>query len=156
MLTEKQKENYFKEIEKIEENYLKLVGDLPLNYPKALNLPNEKQKFFKALKLGELYNPQFKYEKDFYHKSRIRALQKLYKRISLSKDYFALKKIYKDKLADIINLIQYHLFWGDVKSSKYVIKAKGQPGIFLLLKAKRFCKNYKSHKKSPRRLLVIS
>ena len=140
---QKKKEKALKEIKKIEKRYLDLIKDLALNYPKCFNLAKEKALFFEKIKNGEVYNPQFIYEQDKYHQKRLNALENFYKSISLKGDIFSLKKIYKDKIADLINIIHYHQNWGDAESTKHVIKSKGKVSFLLFLKAKNFCKKYK-------------
>ena len=54
-------EKYFKEIEDYDNKYYDIISYFNLNFPKPLNLQEEKKKFFSALKVDLIYNPQIKY-----------------------------------------------------------------------------------------------
>jgi len=53
-----------------------------------------------------------------------------------------LKKLYKKKLESRFLQVDYHKFWGTEKSSEFALKYWSKPNIFLVHKAKKFCKEY--------------
>ena len=133
---------YFKELKKIESEYTKLIDEFDFSFPKITNLQREKKKFFRAISDDMVYNPQFKFEKRRYDEEKIKEF-KHFKPKNLKFDPYNFKKLYVNKL--LIKYYQLECFrnWGNEKSTKYSILYHGRPSYLLLLKAKKFCRNYR-------------
>lgn len=137
---------YWQAIEKIEKRYLKLTGKLSASQPKCLNLNGEKKKFLEKYKAGEIYNPQLTFKHKQFDGRSVAALQRFYESIILKDDFFYFKQLYKEKIQNLLLMIEAYRQWGEPASTKFIIKAKGRPSWFLFWQAKRFCANYNGHR----------
>lgn len=137
-------EYYYSKIHEYDEKYYKIISHFNLNFPKPLNLQEEKQKFFEMLKIGEIYNPQIKYNFKLFDEKKIVELKNL--KFPKVNDIFGFKKLYDERLKTKIYEIECHKTWGTTLSSNYVKKYRGEPNGLLLLKAKIYCKSYKRQK----------
>lgn len=145
MLNMTQKENkYFKEIAQIEDEYYSIICDFDLSFPKALNLRQEKRKFFRAVADDKYYNPQIRYSKKNFDEKKVNALKKI--KIDTKNDIYGFKKLYKARIKTKLLEIECHKNWGKPISTKYVKMYRGSPSRKLLSIAKVFCKNYKREK----------
>jgi len=139
-----EEKKYFDEIKEIEKNYYSLISHFNLNFPNAINLKEEKIKFFNALADDEIYNPQIKFEKKNFDLKKFNELKKL--KIDTNNDLYNFKKLYKNRLKTKIYEIECHRNWGTQISTKYVKLYRGEPSLFLLLKAKTYAKHFKREK----------
>lgn len=133
--------SYFKEIEKIEKKYHKIVSQFDTSFPKPINFLEEKKKFFAAIADDRKYNPFIKYEKKIFDEKLIDELKNI--KIDLRNDKYKFKRLYKKRIVDKINEFECHKNWGNIISTKFVIKYRGKPSRFLLARAKHYCRNYK-------------
>lgn len=140
---EAQEKKYFKELKKIEKIFDEFSKIIFLNFPKPKNLQKEKKIFFSKIANGETYNPQIKYDKKSIDLIRLRKLRERVDNISIKNDLYGFKQLYKERMEAKFIQIEYHLSWGTSKSSKKAIKYWKKPSYALVLKAKKFCKNYK-------------
>ncbi len=131
---------YFDEIKDIESRYYQIISRFNFNFPKPLNLQEEKEKFFNAIKENKIYNPQIQYKAKFFIPSKIDELNNF--KINTSNDYYGFKTLYKNRIKTKISEVKCHNMWGSTESTKYVKEYRGEPDLFLLLKAKSYCKNY--------------
>lgn len=138
------KEEYFKELEILEKDYNHLISHFNFNFPKPLNLKEEKRKFFMHIADDKPYNPHFKYEKKVFDEERIEDLKNF--KINVKNDLYNFKKLYKERLLGTLHQIEYHRRWGKPESTKYILNYWGKPSIFLLMKAKKFCKSFQREK----------
>ncbi len=134
-------EIYFNKIREYDRKYYSIISQFNLNFPKPLNLQEEKKKFFEAIKNDEVYNPQIKYDFKFFNEDLIRELKNL--KLDIKDDIYGFKKLYDERLKTKIYEIDCHKTWGTKISTNYVLKYRGEPSKFLLLKAKLYCKLYK-------------
>ena len=145
-----EKDEYFRELNIFETKFYSLTSHFNTNFPKALNLSSEKKKFYNAIHCGAIYNPQFEFEKKEFDINKFEELKKI--EISTSNDLYNFKKLYKERLKSKIAEINSHITWGESISTKYVKKYRGEPNYLLLIKAKKFCKNYTREKIKFKRL----
>jgi hypothetical protein len=138
--------SYLEEIRNIDNYYSFLRKKIPLKYPKPTNLETEKQKFFDAIAKNQEYNPQFEFEKKKIDFKTIECLRYLQDTLSKGYDNLGIKKLYKEEIANRINIVRYHQLWGEPQSTHYVILSKGKPTYSLYLKAKKFRENYAREK----------
>lgn len=137
---------YYREVKDYEKKLQKILKDVNLSYPKPLNSREERKKFFKAIADDTKYNPQFRYEQREYDDNVILELKKLKKEIKVRNDLYGFKKLLKDKIDEKINTILLYKYWGHEKCFPYNEKVMGKPNFLLLLKAKKFCRNFKREK----------
>lgn len=133
---------YLQEYLDYEKQYLDLIHQIDTSYPKPLNSKEERKKFFKKLKKKEIYNPQFKFENKEISEESLQKLQELSSSIKLYKDEYHLKKLLKQKIEEDILLLKCHKQWGNKHSCNYSIKIYNSPSMFLVLRAKLFCRNF--------------
>ena len=146
ILSNKIEELYILECQEIEEKYLNIVKDINLSYPKPLNSKEERIKFFKHIKKGKFYNPQFKYEQREISEDIILQLKEFSDSISLKNDYYAFKKLLKDKIREQILLIECYKSWGTPLSSHFNTRLFKTPSQLLVIKAKLYCRRFKREK----------
>jgi hypothetical protein len=137
-------EQYFLEYKKIEDEFYLITTALPTNFPKAINLQDEKKKFFKALEEHKEYNPQILFTTKNYSQSTIKKLENFH--IDVSDDIYGFKHLLRDRLHAKLNEVYCHNSWGLPKSTNYVLKYRGQPSKKLLESAVKFVKQYKRKK----------
>lgn len=139
---------YFNEIKEIETLFNEIHKTFPNLYsiPKPKNLQKEKKKFFQALADDKIYNPQINYIKPKYDLKKLKEIQKKISKINTKNDLYGLKKLYKERLKTKIFQIKYRYYWGNKINTKFVLKYWKKPSFFLLIKAKKFCKNYRRQK----------
>jgi len=135
---------YFKEIKNIEKRYFKLLSLFPLGIPKAINLQEEKKKFFAAIADDRKYNPFIRFDRPSFDRKKIKDLKKF--KIDTKNDIYGLKKLYKKAAKRKISQIEARLTWGDAESTKHVVKFHGRPNSSLVRKAKKFCRGYHREK----------
>ncbi len=135
---------YFREYQELENKYYNIVASLPTNFPKAINLQEEKKKFFKALNKKEEYNPQILFTTKNYKQSRVNELLNF--KIDIQNDRYGFKKLLKERIEAKINEVNSHSLWGFPKSTNYVIKSRGKPSTKLLKSAMKFCRDYRRKK----------
>jgi len=135
--------NYFNEVKEIEKIYVEFSNLTPLGFPKPKNLNSERKKFFRCFERGEVYNPQMRYSKTKHNVQAIENLRDKVMSINTSKDMYGIKKLYKKKLISRFLQVGYHHNWGNKLSSDFALKYWKKPDRLLILKAKKFCRNYK-------------
>ena len=137
---------YFNEVKKLEKKLDKIFENFSFNYPKPFNAQEEKEKFFKAYADDRVYNPQFKFRKR-NREEDLKVLQQLMEfDIDLSDDIYGFKKLLKEKVKERIRVVESFIYWGTGHAGKYALAAKGKHSIFLLCKAKNFCKKFQREK----------
>lgn len=144
MNVDKFDKKYFEDIEKSNYLFNNILNDYHFEIPNAINLSEEKKIFLSNYEKNKVYNPQIEFDlKKFYltdfYKMRFKLSYLLHIEEN-EKDKFGIKTLYKGKLYQIYNKINYHDFWGEKQSTKFIKNCYGKPSFFLVLKAKWFCK----------------
>ncbi|MFT4243852.1 MAG: tyrosine/phenylalanine carboxypeptidase domain-containing protein [Candidatus Woesearchaeota archaeon] len=139
-------EKYLQECREIEEKFKEIISRVNLSYPKPLNSKEERKKFFKKLKEGKVYNPQFKYEFKHVPEKVILELKEFKEKIPLKNDYYAFKRLLKQKVQEDILLLECYKTWGSPLSSHFNKQLFQTPSQLLLIKAKLYCRNFKREK----------
>ncbi len=138
------KEQYFFEYRELENKFYSIIKHLPTNFPKAINLQEEKKKFFRALEEKKYYNPQILFTAKTYSEISLQRLNEFH--VDTSNDMYGFKKLLKERALAKINEVECHRHWGTSKSTKYVLKYRGQPSKKLLESAIKFAKQYQRKK----------
>ncbi len=134
-------EEYWKELKEFEDKYYELISHFNTNFPKAINLQEEKKKFFSAIADDKIYNPQFKFENKNFDEEKLEELKNL--KINTKNDLFGFKKLYFKRLKTKLYELECHKNWGKQISTKYVIMYRGKPSRLILSRAKLYCRLYK-------------
>lgn len=137
-------EQYFLEYKTLEKEFYTLISHLPTNFPKAINLQEEKKKFFKAIEEKKIYNPQILFTAKIYPLHAIEKLKQF--EVNTQHDKYGFKQLLKERALAKINEVECHRFWGTPKSTVYGLKYRGQPSKKLLESATKFVKQYKRKK----------
>ena len=133
-------EQYFLEYKKIEDEFYSIVSSLPTNFPKAINLQEEKKKFFQALEEKKSYNPQILFTTKNYSLNAMKKLENFH--VDVSNDIYGFKHLLRDRYFAKVNEVYCHNTWGLPKSSTYALKYRGEPSKKLLESAIKFVKQY--------------
>jgi hypothetical protein len=150
MNIDKNYDKYFEEIGKTEVLFTKILKLYHSNSPKPNNLEDEKRIFFSKIKKNQKYNPQIGYTLKKYFLRDFYLLRfKLSYLIHIEendKDELGIKTLYKKKLSELNDKINYHDLWGEKKSTKFILNTYGKPSFITLMRAKWFCKFSKIYK----------
>jgi hypothetical protein len=151
MSNENNYKKYFEDIKKSEKMFKEILKLYPSKVPKPINLEDEKRIFFNKFKKNQKYNPQIDYSLKKYVMRDFYMLRfKLSYLIHIEedqKDEMGIKTLYKQKLKELSNKINYHDLWGELKSVKYVLKTYGEPNFFTCVRARWFCRVNKYSRK---------
>ena len=146
IISQAKEEQYLQECREIENKFKEIISQVNLSYPKPLNSKEERKKFFKNLKKGNIYNPQFKYESKDIPEEVILELKEFEEKIPLKNDYYAFKRLLKQKVKEDILLLECYKTWGSPLSSHFNKRLFKAPSQLLLIKAKLYCRNYTRQK----------
>mgnify|MGYP001267738386 CR=1 FL=1 len=152
MKSDKLDDKYFEEIKKANKLFVEISNRYHFEIPKPINLEEEKKTFLNNFNKGKVYNPQIEFDlKKFYltdfYKMRFKLSYLLHVEED-EKDYYGIKTLYKNKLYELYNKINYHDFWGEKESTEFIKNCYGKPGFFLVFRAKWFCRFFNQDNKS--------
>jgi hypothetical protein len=143
---------YFNDIKKGEILFKRILKLYPIKIPVPNNFEDEKKNFFNKIKKGEKYNPQFDYvlKKEFIRDFYVLRFKLSYL-IHIEEcecDEMMIKTLYKKKLKEISDKINYYNLWGEEKSTEFILESYGKPNMITYFKAVLFCKSNKKSKKN--------
>ena len=135
---------YFAELKKIENKYYSIISNFNFNFQRPVNFEEQKSFFFKAIADDKFYNPKFVFEKRVFDEKKVAELKNL--KIDTGNDLYGFKKLYKKRLKMKIYELETQMRWGSPSSTEFVKKYRGEPSIFLLSRAKNYCRKYRREK----------